>query len=99
MPSSHDRHVDSQEGTGDFCVSGAFVGGVVPMWYWGVDGVLISSSLLFVCFSACHWGVINALTNVSPNNCDIVATDLDVDTGDFQVLQTFEPPGDVARSI
>ena len=54
----------------------------------------------FVClFSACHWGVINALTNVSPNNCDIVATDLDVNTGDFQVLQTFEPPGDVARSI
>ena len=79
---------------------------MVPLWVVlyqcgidGVDGVLISSSLLFVCFSACHWGVINALTNVSPNNCDIVATDLDVDTGDFQVLQTFEPPGDVARSI
>ena len=48
---------------------------------------------------ACHWGVINALTDVSPNNCDIVATDLDIETGEILVLQTFEPPGDVEKSI
>ena len=71
----------------------------VPVRDRVIGGVLFFSHSLFLFFSACHWGVINALTNVSPNNCDIVATDLDVATGAFQVLQTFEPPGDVARSI
>jgi len=48
---------------------------------------------------ACHWGVINALTDVSPNNCNIVAADLDVNTGEFLVLQEFAPPGEIEATI
>ena len=48
---------------------------------------------------ACHWGVINALTEESPNNCDMLVTDLDVNTGELLVLQQLQPPGDVETSV
>jgi hypothetical protein len=48
---------------------------------------------------ACHWGTIHALTRASPNNCDMLVTDMDIESGKFQVVAQLDPPGDVERSV
>ena len=48
---------------------------------------------------ACHWGVINLLTGMSPNNCDIVVADLDLESHSYSVVGQYQPPGNVEKSI
>lgn len=48
---------------------------------------------------ACHWGTIFALTGASPSNCDMLVTDMNVESGEFQVVAQLAPPGNVEKSV
>jgi broad specificity phosphatase PhoE len=41
---------------------------------------------------SCHWGVIKTLLKIEPTNCEMVVTNLNIDTGTFEIVERLYVP-------